>query len=111
MTIELTNSGKVTIYLGDGTLTSSSALSLSTWTQVVARFAEVDPSTDPRGYVGMNFGNTAVIGNQFLSTTLLSTDFASTDIIRVGGFIGYISDLRIFSPTAQIINNRKPYSL
>lgn len=95
--------------LAAGSSQSSSTLTLSTWTQVLAQTIVFDPATMPNGQSalgGLYFGTTQTYYN-YISTTLSRNDLQNDDVVKIGGFIGQISDFRIFTPTAIVMNNRK----
>ena len=102
--IALKSYGRLIIIMDTTETQSADFLTRSQWIQVIAQFAVNEGITDTNAFLGLYCGDRFI--NPMISlgqnTALKTTDFKDTDIIRIGGFIGYLSDLRIFSPASFV---------
>ena len=71
---------------------------LNTWVEVTAGFIILDDV--PFALASINIGNINAVYKGYPSPSIRSTDFKTTDKVRIGGFLGHIADLRIYSPGA-----------
>ena len=109
ISLEVTNSLKLDLTWGGITWSSSGgAVTLSRWNQLVVRLTWNDNTgsssvgTNYQGFVSVNLGTTTLqAGSINGNKATLST---TTDQVRVGGFIGSMAHLYIFSYTAQLVN-------
>lgn len=63
-----------------------------------------DLAVNTNTYISINFGSTTVAQGYITATTLPT--YASTDVTRLGGFLGQIANFQIFTPGVQVINGR-----
>jgi hypothetical protein len=107
--VQITNNQKLYIAFGGVTYTSSTSITLNRWNQFVIGLtwnantgSSSSSGTNYQGYISVSLGTTIW---QSASTTgtkpVVST---STDAVTLGGFIGYLAHVQIFSYTAPIVN-------
>ena len=101
--IKISTSRAITCAFGAGSTTSSSALPLSTWTMLAVRLTYL-ATTGNGYYISINFGSTSV-AQDYASGTSPPT-FTNTDVTRLGGFVGEVANLQIFTPGTHVVNER-----
>ena len=85
---------------------STNKITVGTWTQLIVRFLHTARTSTGTAVARISFGS---IGDGFLlnyNKAAIAT--ASTDVFRVGGFVGEVTELLIFSPSAGGVNARIP---
>ena len=96
--LQLSSAGQAVLCVGDQSI-STGSISAGSWGQIMAHttVAAQTASTIKIGlilYIGANGRNSAQKISSVAHTIL------STDVARLGGFIGTIQDLKIFSPSS-----------
>lgn len=92
-------------FFGDATYFAPITLPHS-WTAVTATFilTTLSPSEDNSGFISLSLGSQNFESG---SVNVGSIEFSNTDVVRIGGsigFLGAISNFKIYSPGSAIMN-------
>ena len=93
----------VNVSIGTQYMISTNKITVGAWTQLIIRFSNTAGSTGTT-VARISFGS---IGDNFLlNGNKPAIPTASTDVFRVGGFVGEVKELLIFSPSGGGVNAR-----
>jgi len=98
-----------TATFGGYTVTASNAMDTGVWRFITATYVNTDPSFGDYGsniFLTQNYVDQTVVyaGTPHPVGTL---SFSPSDFVRLGGFLGQISDFRVYTPGSFALNNRK----
>lgn len=107
--IQYDNAGNIKCMLGtvlaNGTATSStgSLLAPGTWKQVNIMLFERGNGYPYPAYAAFYVGSVDAQSQSFFGK---KPQFASTDIVKLGGFLGKIASFKLYSPASAIISRK-----
>jgi len=104
--ISLTNTGLITVQIGTGSKTTTTALSTGTWTQVTVSF--VIQTLRPNANLLTIHLNGVSNVLEYALTVGTITWTPATDVVRIGGptsFLGSLKELSIYSPGSLQVNS------
>ena len=105
--VSVAASGQITLQVGSAAVTATTtyALSAGTWTLVTANFVTGTYVSAGATLLYLYINN--VLANSISNGNPGTIAFSLTDYFRVGGFLGTIKQLSIYSPGSLRVNSRK----
>jgi len=107
MFLKLNSARTLTANIGGSStpITTTTALTLSTWTMVTTTYSVSTNAGRTRLWI--YFGSTLVVADAAMTIPTIPMTFATTDIVRIGGpttFLGKIVNFRIYSPGSLVVS-------